>query len=322
MTLYFCFEVISMPAAEITVHPEQQARTSSPWGFPIREDVAFTDSHGVERSGAGRRAKRALEKLQEPLRKILEPDELVLYFARGQIMPGKPERYLLGVQSHYLMQSALILTNRRLLHLSLKRNGQWDRNVRSARWGDVKEGHVAGVLYGKLHLEYRQGAKETYWRIHKEETKKIQLLLNVMLPAAAGETSAALSMASFCPECLAALTPGIYECGRCGLKFKDEKTALVRALLIPGGGYFYVGLNLWGVAHASIDVAVFISAILWALAAMGGAPPQTLPGAQANKFTYSLLAAILATLLALDIWLAIRIARTAIRNFIPDPRKH
>jgi ribosomal protein L40E len=311
---------MAVPKQEITIHPGQTARISSPWGFPVREDVAFTASRGIERSGAAKQTERAMEKLQEPLRKILEPDEAVLYFARGQIMPGKAERYLLGVQSHYLTQSALILTNRRLLQLSLKWNGQWNRNVRSARWGDVKEGHITGLLYGKLHIEYHQGSKETYWRIPKDAARKIQLLLNVLLPASAGETSAALAMASLCPECLAELTPGVYECRRCRLKFKDEKTAVLHALLIPGGGYFYAGLNLWGVAHAFVDVGVLFSAILWALVAMGRVQPPPLPGAPANKFTYNLLAAILAIVLALDIWLAIRVARNAIRNFIPDSR--
>ena len=307
-----------MAAAKIAVHPDQTVRISSPWGFPLRGDVAFTDSHGAERGVLERRAMRALEKLQEPLRKILEPDEVVFYFAKGQIMPGAPERYLLGVQAHYLAPVALIMTNRRLLHLSLKRNGQWDRNVHSARWGDVKEGHITGFLYGKLHIEYGRESKETYWRIRMDAAKKIQSLLDVLLPASAGETSAALSMANFCPQCLAALTPGVYKCNRCGLKFKDEKSALLHALLIPGGGYFYVGLDLWGVGHAFIDVGLFFSAILWALAAMGKVPTHPLPGLPPSKFTYSWLAAILAAFLALDIWLAIRIARNAARSFIPD----
>ena len=307
-----------MPAAEFTIHPHQTVRTSSHWGFPLREDVAFTDSQGVEPRGADQRVNRAIEKLQAPLRKILEPDEVVLYFARGQIMPGMPERYLLGVQSHYLAPVGLIATNRRLLHFSLKRNGQWNRGVRCARWADVKEVHVTGILYGILHFEFRRGSKIVYWRIHKGAAKKFRLLLDVLLPASASETPEALSMASLCPECLTTLTPGIYECPRCRLKFKNEKTAVRHALLIPGGGYFYAGLNLFGVAHACIDVGLFFSAILWALAALGKMHPAPLPGAPPAQFTFFLLAAILAAILVLDIWLAIRIARNTIRNFIPD----
>jgi len=307
-----------VPAAEVTVHPDQPARIRSPWGFPLREDIAFTDLHGVERRDASRRARQALEKLQEPLRKILEPDEVVLYFARGQIMPGKLQRYTQGTQSRFLAPAALILTNRRLLHLSLRWNGRWNRNVRSAHWGDVKEGHVPAFRFGKLHLEYRQGSKETYWRIPKDAAKKIQLLLDILLPAPAGETSAALSMVSFCPKCLAALMPDVYECRRCGLKFKDGKTLLLHALLIPGGAYFYVGFDLFGVAHACLDVAIISSLIGWVLAFMGRVQPHLQVGAPPTRFAYGVLTTFLASILVFDICMSVSIARNAIRNFIPD----
>lgn len=304
-----------MPIAEITVHPNQKARISSPWGFPVREDVAFTDVHGVER---GRAVRRAIEKLQEPLRKILEPGEAVLYLARGQIMPGKLQRYTQGTQSRFLAPAALILTNRRLLHLSVNWNGKWNRNVRSVLWCDVRKAYVTGLLYGRLHLEYQQGSKETYWRIGRSAAKKIQLLVDALLPASADETSKALSMTSLCPECLASLTPGVYECRCCGLKFKDEKAILFHALLIPGGAYFYVGLSLFGVAHAFVDTAIFFSMIGWALALMGRLQPHVRMGAPPTKFTYAVLTTFLASALVFDICMSIRVARNAIRNFIPE----
>lgn len=307
-----------MPAAEISVHPDHAVRISLPWGFPLREDIAFTDARGIERRRLARRTKCALDKLQVPLRKILEPDEVVLYLARGQIMPGKPERFLLSLQSHYLSQSVLILTNRRLIDLSLKRNGQWNRNVRSARWGDIAKAEVTGILYGKLHLEYRAGTKQTYWRIPKGAARKMKVLTDVLLPKAVGENSAALAMASFCPECLAALTPRVYECPTCRSKFKNEKSALVYALLLPACGYFYVNLNLWGLLHAFIDLALFSSAFLWVLAALGRVPPQPTPGGPPGKLACFLLAGVPTAVLALEVWLAARIARNAVRKFIPE----
>jgi hypothetical protein len=307
-----------MAAAEITFHPNLTVRISSPWGFPVREDVAFTDSHGEENHRHIRRLQRALEKLQEPLARILEPGETVLFCTRGQIIPDHPERYLLGVQSHYLSPSALILTNRRFLQLSLKRNGRWRQNLRSACWADVKASHITGLLYGKLHLEFRQGAKETYWRISKDAAKKIQFLLGILLPASAGEAPQVPSVANLCPQCLTALAPGIFGCHHCQQQFKDEKTAVLLTLLVPGGGYFYVGYNLWGVYHAIIDVGLFLNALLWLLLGLGIIPLPSVPGARSGISTSFLLAALSAALLALDTWLAIRVARKAVRNFIPQ----
>ena len=307
-----------MPAAEIAVHPNQTVRISSPWGFPLREDIAFTDLHGNDGGRKAQRVRRALEKLQEPLRKILEPDETAFYFALAQIMPGKPERYLLGVQSHSLALAALILTNRRLIHLSLGWTGRWNRNLRSVRWGDIQAARVTGFRYGKLHLEYRDGTREDYWRIPKHAARKIEMLVNLLLPESAGETSPALAMVSLCPVCLAELLRGRYACAHCGLKFKNERTALLHALLIPGGAYFYTGLNLWGVAHAFIDVAVLGCAVIWTLAALGWVHMQLRPGLPADTLSSSVTASIFAGMVVVDVWLSIRISRRAIRRFIPE----
>lgn len=233
-------------------------------------------------------------------------------------MPGKLQRYTQGTQSHYLAPAALILSNRRLVHLSLKWNGAWNRNLRSAQWGDVKKAHIRGGRYRELHLEYQQGSKETYWRIPQNSASKIQLLLDVLLPASAGEKSPALSMASFCPKCRAPLTPGVYQCGHCGLKFKNGKTLLLHALMVPGGAYFYVGYDLFGLAHACVDVAILSSLIGWALALAGRVHPHLRVGAPPTRSTYIVLTIFLASALVYDIAMAIRIARSAMRNFIPE----
>ena len=306
-----------MPAAEIAIHSNLKVAISSPWGFPLREDIAFTDAQGGDGGSLAKRAKRVLEQLQKPLGKILEPDEVVLYFTYGQLMPGLPERYMLGVAYRVLTRAGLILTNRRLIHVSLRRGGQWNRNLRCARWGDVKEFQVTGRIRGKLLIKYRGGSSETYWYIPKPAAVKIQLLLDALLPQSKDESSPARGMASFCPRCLAALASRVYDCPNCQLKFKDEKGALLHGLLIPGGGYFYAGLNLLGIAHAFADVSLLFSALASVLAAVRKVRPPALPGAPQAKWTFALSAIILTASLVADIWLSIRVAQKAVRNFIP-----
>jgi hypothetical protein len=316
-SLHFGSERLVVPAADIAIHANLKAAISSPWGFLLRDDVAFTDAHGGEGGSLARLAKRSLELLQEPLGRILEPDEAVLYFSRGQIMPGLPERYMLGVGYRILTRAGLILTNRRLLQVSLKRDGHWNRNLRSARWGDVREFQVTGRLRGKLLIKYLRGPGETYWHVPKQAAEKIKILLDALLPASTGETSAAQGMASFCPQCLTELSPGNYECPNCRLKFKDEKGALLHGLLIPGGGYFYAELHLLGIGHAFADVSILFSAIVSVLAAIGKVRPPAMPGSPPGKWTFAFSAVILTTSLLGEIWLAIRVAQKAVRNFIP-----
>jgi hypothetical protein len=306
-----------VPAAEIAIHSNLRVAISSPWGFPLREDIAFTDAQGGDGGRLAKRAKSVLQHLQEPLGKILEPDEVVLYFTHGQLMPGLPERYMLGVAYRVLTRAGLILTNRRLIHVSLRRGGQWDRNLRSARWGDVKEFLVTGRIRGKLLIKYRAGSSETYWYIPKPAAAKLQVLLDALLPQSTEETSPAREMASFCPRCLGALASRVYECPNCQLKFKDEKGALLHGLLVPGGGFFYAGLNLLGIAHAFADVSLLFSALASVLAALGRVRPPAIPGAPPGRWAFTLSAFALTASLLADIWLSIRVAQKAVRNFIP-----
>ncbi len=249
---------------------------------------------------------------------MLEPDEAVLYIARGQMMPSGVEQFFLGVHAYYLAPAMFVLTNRRLLHLFVTWNGMWKRGMRSARWGDIEEAKVKGLLSAKLHIKYRDGKKEIYWRIRSDDGKKIQLLLEVLLPTAAGETSPALSMTSVCPDCRAALTPGLYECPNCRLKFKDEKTALRRSLLIPGGGFFYTGHTLLGVAHSLVDLVLLFYLTISVLVALGAVQPEPSPnGAPQDRFAALVVVAFLAILLGLHKWITTRISRNLIRNYIP-----
>jgi hypothetical protein len=284
----------------------------------VREDVAFTNRKGVEKRGIRKRAEQALDKLQEPLRKILEPDEAVLYIARATLLPGLFEQFFLGWYVAYLAPATLVLTNRRLLHLSVTRNGSWNRGVRSARWGDLETARIKAILSPKLHIKYRNGKKEVYWRLRGDDGRKIRLLLEILLPGAASGTSPALSMTSLCPGCLAALTPGVYECPSCRLKFKDEKTLLRRSILIPGGGFFYTGHSLLGTLHFLVDLILVLEVLLWGGAAMGLWLLRAGPGqAHLNRGAALATAAILAVLLALHKAAVTRITRNLVRGFIP-----
>ncbi len=112
------------------------------------------------------------------------------------------------------------------------------RSLRCARWGDLEEAKVKGLLGGRLQIKYRNGSKEIYSGIGRGDANAIRRLLEAILPAAAGETSSALAMTSLCPDCRSPLSPRVYECPQCRIAFKNEKTLMQRAWLIPGGGFF------------------------------------------------------------------------------------
>jgi hypothetical protein len=287
-----------VPNNQIPIHPGQSPRLSSHSGVPVREDVAFANQKGVEKSGIRKRVERLLDKLQEPLRKFLEPDEAVFCIACAQLKPSGVEQLFLGWHAMFLMPGVLVFTNRRLLHFLIQRNGTWKRGLRCARWGDVEEANAKGLLGARLATKYRDGRKEVYPALAGEDAKKIQLLLECLIPAGAGETSPALTMTSLCPDCRSPLTPGVYECPRCRRAFKDEKTALQRSWLIPGGGFFYTGHPFPGILHGLVELILLIAAPIDAASAL-------------------VVVAVLAIILCINKWVMARVAKKQVRNYIP-----
>ena len=61
-----------MPSADLPVHPNQLPRLVSRSGVRLREDTLYTDQKGEEKKRFRERADNALDKLEEPLRKMLE----------------------------------------------------------------------------------------------------------------------------------------------------------------------------------------------------------------------------------------------------------
>jgi hypothetical protein len=309
-----------MPLPDFPIHPEQFPRQVAQGGIRVREDTLHTDHQGKERNAIRKRAAKALEKLQEPLLKLLEPEEVVLYVARAQARASWFEQLTLGSLIYYITGTMLVLTNRRLLHFLVKSNGAWKRSLRSLRWGDLAEAKVKGFLLSRtLQLRCRNGKEEFYWGLRRDDSKKIKVLLSAILPAAAGEGSPAQAMISLCPNCRATLAAGTYQCGQCFLAFKNETTMVRRSLLIPGGGYFYTGNWFLGVLDFLVESYLLLVVLMFLLIAFGlFADP--FPEDEGNPLPPAaalLSAAIFVVILAVEKWMTIHHCRRFVREFIP-----
>lgn len=297
----------------------QPARLSFHSGIPVREDTAFRDRKGNEKSGIRRRVEKAIEKLQEPLLKFLEPGEAVLFVAAGQVMPSAVERLFLGAYAYYLAPATLVLTDRRLLHLLVTWNGRWGKSLRTAPWNDIEKVKAQGFLSSNLRVRYRGGEEEVYWRIRSSDAKKIQQLAETLVPAAAGDDAPRpIPMRNLCPECRAVLQADAYECPNCRLNFKDPQTMLRRALAIPGGGFFYTGHTLIGVLHALVDVLLLFYLVISVLVVTGviGSVPNA-GSASPPRAATLILVFVIAAFLVIHKWIMIRISRRLVRNYLP-----
>jgi hypothetical protein len=312
-----------VPAPDFPIQANQSARFVTSSGLRVREDTVYTNAKGEENQGIHKRADEALAKLQETLRKVLEPDEAILYVARARERLSVLEQLFLGWHAIFASDSILLIfTNRRLLQARVKSNGQWNQGIRSARWGDIKEAKVKGLSAKMLYLTYQDGKKESFWQIRGDDGKKVELLIKTLMPASTGETTSAQGAVSLCPSCLRPLTPDVFECAQCHQAFKDKSTMVRRAWLIPGGAYFYTGHIFLGVTAFIGEAFLLIVAAVWLAVGLLGmadpfadssSPPST-PG-EALFFAVFILA-----LVALMKFVGLTHGRRAVGHFIPTAR--
>lgn len=213
----------------------------------------------------------------------------------------------------------MVLTNRRLLHLTVGWRGHWKRMLRAVPWGDVDEANVSGWLGKNLNLKYKSGKKEKYWKLSRMDGNKIKLVLEAIFSAGGHESTSAQETVSLCPQCRSALTPRVYDCPKCAFTFKDEKTMVRRSWWIPGGGYFYAGHWFLGLGDFLVEAYVLFLAVLCALLASGIIvdEPSNPGDAPFTGGPAWFVAGLLGALLVVEKLLTIHHCRRFVRNFIP-----
>jgi len=304
---------------DLPIHPSQPPQLTTVDGVPLREDVLFTNQKGEPDEGRKRRAIEALSSLREILPSLLEKDETVLYVVKTCQAPmGSLEQFLLGWNAYRVSATRLVFTNLRLLHFGMQTEKKWRRTVKAVRWGDIKEAKVKGWLNRMLQLRYANGTSERYWRLQKKDSLKIKSVLDAVIPQSRGQVTAAQGFQSICPDCRAVLTAGKYECASCGLRFKDEKTLLIRTILIPGGGYMYASMTLLGVLNFFTEGLFTVAAISSILMAVGiVAPERDADGRLMQSGETLTVALVFLVLVGLHKGLEYIHGRRAIRTFVP-----
>jgi hypothetical protein len=310
-----------MANADLAVYGTQLPRLVSANGVSIREDVLYTDAKGEPDQRRRKRAEDALADLQDVLPNLLEPKETILFVIKSCQAPmGALEQFFLGWYAYRVTATRLVFTNLRLLHFGLASGKQWNRTIKSVRWGDVAEAKSKGWLNRMLLILCTNGEKEKYWRLRRKDSQKAKAIVNAVLPLSRGEATPAQGFQSICPDCRAPLTEGHYQCAACGLQFRDEKTLRWRTVLIPGGGYLYAGMTFLGVL-GFIEGLLTLGLIFSLLIALGVvAPGKAENGRPMQREEFWGAAIFLGVLVALHKGLEYIHCRRVIRNFMPMKR--
>lgn len=224
------------------------------FGIPIREDVLFTDAKGRPHKAIRRSSEKILKDLIDPLRRSLRKDETVFYAAAMTAPLSGLEQFTMSWWLYGAYSIALVFTSERILAFPIERSGRWRGSFQSLELGDIELAKVGGWISRTLTLRTRDGDKQVFQRMRIRDAAKIKFLMPVLLQgkSASGRTG----WQSLCPQCLGCLTPGHYSCPGCNLQFRSEQKLAWRTL-IPGGGYFYVGLTGVGIVAAILEVIFY-----------------------------------------------------------------
>lgn len=279
-------------------------------GIPTRTDVAFTNKAGVEKKGVRKATEKALLQLAPALKRLLAPDEFVVYVAGACSPMNGLEQYTFGWFAQFVSRVALVFTNMRILAFRVDTKGKWCNSLRGCSLGDIQSAKLSGFLLVKyMDLKYANGRKDRYWAMKLRDKTKLKAILPKLLEANMGKHTPAQSMQPLCPTCAAALVEKQYECNGCGQKFRTENSLWWRAF-IPGAGYFYAKQRGMGLLHAIVDTFITFEFLLTVVAVFTAEPQQ-----KTHEFWIGV--AWITFFLFLERSIALWHARRFVREFIP-----
>src|SRR3569832_1448651 len=90
-------------------------RISMVYGFPVREDVALTDSKGQPKAKVESAFQKLISKIVAPLQRVLEPGETVFWASKGVPPMGILEQLTMSWMMYRYYSVGLVFTDRRLL---------------------------------------------------------------------------------------------------------------------------------------------------------------------------------------------------------------
>jgi type IV secretory pathway VirB3-like protein len=216
------------------------------------------------------------------LERVLDADETVLHVAPAVHNPRLVEIFGFGVWYVLFFRAALVLTDRRLVEVMLRKPDRADTCVRSYSWGQVKG---LKLKWGGLTLKSAQGRTQK-WAISERGDRK---LLALLLPKIAeqllpGDIQTPRPVPLWhCPQCGSASAERPSACHHCGVRFRSRGMAAALSLAFPGAGLLYAGHPVLAALDFLGEAAIFL--LVAALFLLAGNPADL-----AVAFTFGLLA--------------------------------
>ena len=297
-----------MPQAQAAVSTATQSlnifgRPLAIFGVPVDRKTIFSDDKGNYKRQIEKRQRKLIVKTTF-IKFFLHHNERIRCLTTGYSPITALEQLLTGLAFLLFKRAIFVFTDKRILHIPTR----FDRSAFSAISQILYEDCASIKLKGStLMVIYHNGKEEQFPYIGRKERRKLKALLpNLSLkPEAVGQSQGRIYL---CPSCTNVLDSQNTLCPTCKLHFKSKTQAKIRALLLPGGGYFYSRHNLMGALLGITEIAVLCRLMFdWSSLSQGIAVN--------TGFTAVLLCALLGEKLITTFH-----AQQLIQDYMPEPK--
>ena len=274
------------------------------FGVPVDRDTIFSNSSDVYKSKIEKRQRSLIAKVTF-VKFFLQDKEVIRCLTTGYSPISWVEQLLTGLAFLYFKRAIFIFTDRRILHVPTCFNRSPHSSVSQILYEDCANLAVKGR---SLIVSYKNGRQESFAYMARKERKKIKAMIR-HLPIKPKEAGRLQDRVHLCPSCARVLQKEAKQCRHCSLTFKTKRSAEIRTLLIPGGGYLYSRHPMLAMGLGTVEI------LLCSILASKAAGLSLFEGA--TKLPVVLLSALLLAMIKL-------ISRfhtlELIRDFMPDTK--
>lgn len=236
------------------------------FGKPVVKEILFSDHRGTYKKKIEKRQRRFLVKIPF-INAFLEDGEAIMLVTSGYGPFTRLERFLLRYLTVFQRRALFVFTDRRALYIPTTFTYGFRHSVAEIRYASCKRIDVVG---SSLVFTFHSGGLEKFPYIGRKERRKLRALSGSF--ALGGSRTGSQKLTYLCARCRAAVPKNSALCPKCRLRFRTAATAGKMALLIPGGGYFYMNNPLYGVADAIVELLLSVLLILSVMDVYRGLP--------------------------------------------------
>lgn len=271
------------------------------FGVPVDRKVIFNDHKGRYKQRVEKRQRKLIVKATF-IKFFLQADERIQFLTTAYSPTSVLEQIATGPAFLFFKRAILILTDKRLLHVPTR----FDRSSHGAV-SQVMYQDCAGmeIKDRSLVVRYNNGHEETFLYVGRQERKRLKAFIQ-SLPKTSKKDAGMRQRTYLCPSCTNPLNKKNSHCPSCHLKFNTDRQAIIRSVLIPGGGYYYSRYPIMGTITGLFESAL-VSYLIYKLSSFHQGVP----------IGFGLLA-LLAGIIILEKTIAGFHACRLTRNFLPE----